>query len=104
MKKKYLVTFEFISGEYGQMFYKVFESTEKGIEPEIEDWLRHYYGEPNDVEIDGNIYNYGDVAVKLHGYSELKSPAQLLDKLSANFSIRGTVPLRGNVIYSKGNG
>ena len=96
MKKKYIATFEFISGEYGQIFYKVFESTEKGIEPEIEDWLRNYYGAPDEVEVDGNRYNYGDVGVKYHGKEELTNTAQLLNKLSANFHTKG------NVIYSNG--
>jgi hypothetical protein len=83
--KKYLAEFEFISGEYGQMFFKVFRAKEpEDLEKQVDDYLSDYYGEEGFDEKDGNIYFYngGAIAVKCHGYEELTSYKCLIEKLN----------------------
>jgi hypothetical protein len=83
-KKLYLATFEFISGEYGQVFEKAFYvKDEERLEKEIHNYLINYYGKGNTSEIDSNVYYYiyGEVAVKNHGWQEITDFEQLVNKL-----------------------
>lgn len=83
-QKLYLTTFEFISGEFGQIFRKTFYAKdEEDLEEEIHKYLMDYYGIGNTSEIDRNIYYYwnGEVAVKKHGWEEIASFEQLVNKL-----------------------
>lgn len=83
-KKLYLATFEFVSGEYGQIFEKLFYGkNEKDLEKEIHKYLNGYYGRGNTSEIDKNVYYYfnGVVAVKKHGWQEITDFEQLVNKL-----------------------
>ncbi len=83
-QKLYLATFELVSGMYGQMFEKAFYAkTEKSLEKQIHKFLNEYYDRGNTSKIDGNIYYYldGDVAVKKHGWEEIASFDQLVNKL-----------------------
>ncbi len=44
--KTYLATFEFISGEYGQMFMQVFAArNDRVVEKNIQHYLKTYYGD-----------------------------------------------------------
>jgi hypothetical protein len=75
-KKLYLATFELISGQYGQMFYQAFyASNNKSLENQIH--------KGNNTSIEGNFYCYfnGEVAVKKHGWEEIISFKQLVNRL-----------------------
>lgn len=83
-KKLYLATFEFISGEYGQMFEKAFYvKNEEDVENKIHEYLNNYYDIGNTSEIDKNVYYYfdGEVAVKNHGWDQITNFEQLVNKL-----------------------
>lgn len=83
-EKLYLATFEFVSGEYGQIFEKAFYAKdESNLESQIYEYLNNYYGSGNTSEIDGNVYCYwhGEVAVKNYGWQEVRSFEQLVNKL-----------------------
>jgi len=83
-EKLYLATFEFVSGEYGQIFEKAFcAKNEKRVEKDIHKYLFNYYGRGNTSEIDNNVYFYfnGEVAVKNHGCEEITNFEQLVDRL-----------------------
>ncbi|WKZ14398.1 MAG: hypothetical protein QY317_10830 [Candidatus Jettenia caeni] len=83
-KKLYLATFEFICGEYGQVFEKAFYAKdEETLEKKIHKYLFNYYGKGNMSEINRNVYYYwnGEVAVKNHGWEEITGIEQLVDKL-----------------------
>ena len=83
-KKLYLATFEFICGEYEQIFQKVFYAkSEERLEKEIHKYLVGYYGRGNTSEIDENICFYfnGEVAVKKHGWKEITSYKELVNQL-----------------------
>ncbi len=83
-EKLYLATFKFVSGEYGQIFEKLFYTkNEEGLEKEIHKYLNGYYGRGNTSEIDRNVYYYfnGEVAVKNHGWQEITDFEQLVNKL-----------------------
>lgn len=84
-KKLYLGTFEFICGEYGQIFHKTFYAKGEGdLEKQIHHYLANYYGKGNTSEKDDNAYYYwhGEVAVKKHGWEEVADLRQLVEKLS----------------------
>lgn len=83
-EKLYLATFEFVSGEYEQMFEKAFYAKdEEDLENKIRECLINYYGEGNISEIDEDAYYYwnGEVAFKQHGWQEIKNFEQLVSKL-----------------------
>ena len=83
-QKLYLATFEFISGEYEQIFEKSFYAkNEKDLENKINEYLINYYGTGNTSEVDGNVYYYwnGEVAVKNRGWEEITDFKQLVNKL-----------------------
>ncbi|GAB62568.1 hypothetical protein KSU1_C0972 [Candidatus Jettenia caeni] len=83
-KKLYLATFEFICGEYGQVFEKAFYAKdEETLEKKIHKYLFNCYGKGNMSEINRNVYYYwnGEVAVKNHGWEEITGIEQLVDKL-----------------------
>lgn len=66
-KKIYLATFEFISGEFGQIFRKTFHAKdEEDLEEEIHKYLIDYYGTGNTSEIVRNIYYYWNGEVRLN--------------------------------------
>jgi hypothetical protein len=89
----YLATFEFVCGEYEQMFEKAFYAEdEESLENKIHEYLINYYSEGNISEIDGNVYYYwpctravqgwnSEVAAKYHGWHEITSFDQLVSKL-----------------------
>ncbi|MBE0425367.1 MAG: hypothetical protein IBX72_01810 [Nitrospirae bacterium] len=83
-EKLYLATFEFVCGEYEQMFQKAFYAKNpKDLEKQIHLYLKNYYGAGNTSEIDGTRYYYwnGEVGVKLDGWEEITDFEQLLNKL-----------------------
>ena len=83
-RKLYLVTFDFVCGEYEQMFEKTFYAKNPGdLKNQIHSYLRNYYGTGNTSEIDGDRYYYwhGEVGVKLDGWEEITSFKQLVNKL-----------------------
>lgn len=83
-KTLYLATFEFICGEYEQIFEKVFYAKdEEHSKEEIHKYLIDYYGIGNTSEIDGNIYYYwhGEIAVKQGGWQEIEDYKQIVDRL-----------------------
>ena len=82
-KKLYLATFEFISGEFGQIFHQAFYARdEEQLEKAIHKFLVSYYGRGNS-EIDNDVYFYfnGEVAVKMHGWKEITSYKELVNQL-----------------------
>ncbi len=83
-KKLYLSTFELISGQYGQIFYQAFYArNEKNLENQIHRYLKNYYDKGNNTGIKEKTYYYldGEVSVKNHGWEEITSYKQLIDKL-----------------------
>lgn len=81
-EKLYLASFEFISGEYEQMFEKAFYAKNtKALKKQIHSYLKDYYGEGNTSEIDGDRYYYwnNEVGVKLNRCEEIKSFEQLIN-------------------------
>ncbi|MCH9024259.1 MAG: hypothetical protein IH931_02915 [candidate division Zixibacteria bacterium] len=83
--KTYLATFEFISGEYGQMFMQVFAArNEREVEKKIQHYLKTYYGDYEaGCENDTWFYYGGEVAVKNHGFQEIKNPMDVIERLRA---------------------
>ncbi len=72
-QKLYLATFEFMRGEYGQMFEKLFYAqNEKNSKKQIHKFLNDYYGEANTSKVEGNAYHYldGEVSVIQHRWEE----------------------------------
>ena len=83
-KKLYFANFEFISGEYGQPFVKLFYAKGvRNLRKQIHEYLIDYYGAGNTSEIDENYYFYrfGEVAVKQYGWEEITDLRQLADRL-----------------------
>lgn len=83
-KKLYLATFELISGQYGQFFYQAFYARNgKNLENQIHKYLKNYYDQGNNTGIKDKTYYYfdGEVAVKNHGWEEITSFKQLVNKL-----------------------
>ena len=83
-ERLYLVTFEFVSGEYAQTFEKAFYAkTEENLEHKTHEYLINYYGEGNISEIDGNVYYYwnGEVAVKEQRWQQITDINQLVNNL-----------------------
>ena len=83
-KKLYLATFEFISGEYCQIFHKAFfAEDENALEKEIHNYLVDYYGVRNISEIQDGVYYYwhSEVAVKPIGWQEIENLEQMAGKL-----------------------
>jgi hypothetical protein len=83
-EKLYLATFEFISGEYEQIFRKVFYAENaEDLENKMHEYLIDYYGEGNTSEVDGNDYYcwYGEIAVRQSGWEEITSFEQLVNRL-----------------------
>ncbi len=83
-KKLYLATFELLSGQYGQIFYKAFYArNEEKLQKEVHKYLRDYYDRGNVTEIDGNVYCYfnGEVAVKQHGWEKITNLEQIVNRL-----------------------
>jgi hypothetical protein len=82
--KLYLARFEFVSGEYEQSFQRlIYAKSARDVDRKIKKDLRNYYGEGNTSQIDGDVYYYwnGEVAVKNHGWEEITSFEQLVNKL-----------------------
>lgn len=83
-KKLYLATFEFVSGEYEQIFRKVFYAKDaEDLENIIHEYLIDYYGEGNTSEVDGNDYYYwhGEIAVRQSGWEEITDLKRLVNRL-----------------------
>lgn len=83
-EKLYLATFEFISGEYGQIFEKTFYARDaEDLENKIHEYLTNYYGAGNTSEIDGDVYYYwnDEVAVRNQGWQEITDFEQLVNRL-----------------------
>ena len=83
-EKLYLATFELISGQYRQFFYQAFYArNKKNLENQIHKYLKNYYDKGNNTSIEGKTYYYfdGEVAVKNHGWEEIKRFDQLVNKL-----------------------
>ncbi len=83
--KTYLVEFEFRSGEYSQIFMRVFEAlNKKQVERKIQHYLKTYYHD-DEAEAEHNTWFYfgGEVAVKWCGYEEIKNPIDVLERLKA---------------------
>jgi len=83
-QKLYLATFEFMRGEYGQIFEKLFYArNEKSLKKQIHKFLNDYYGEENTSKIEGNVYHYldGEVLVIQHGWEEITGFEQLVNNL-----------------------
>jgi len=83
-EKLYLATFELISGQYGQFFYQAFYTrNKKNLENQIHKYLKNYYDTGNNTAIEEKTYYYfdGEVAVKNHGWEEITSFEQLVNKL-----------------------
>lgn len=83
-KRLYLATFEFVSGEYGQIFEKAFYAkNDKDIEKKIHRYLVNYYGRRGTSKIDINVYYYwnGEVGVKLDGREEITDFKQIVNRL-----------------------
>ena len=83
-ERLYLATFEFISGEYGQPFKKIFYARDaEHLETEIDKYFVDYYGSGNLSEINRRTYFYfdGEVAVRKHGWDEITDLKQLVNKL-----------------------
>ena len=85
-QKLYLVELEFISGEYGQMFERIFEARdETHLGRKVFDYIRSYY--PNteaiiaDDKIDTWLYHDGEVGAKYVGFEEINGPMQVIKKL-----------------------
>lgn len=83
-KKLYLATFELFSGQYGQIFYKVFYAkNEKTLQKEVHKYLLDYYGEGNVTKKEKNVYFYfdGEVSVEQHGWEEITDFQQIVNRL-----------------------
>jgi hypothetical protein len=83
-KKIYLATFEFRSGEYGQMFHKAFYATsDKDVEKQIHEYLLGYYGAGNTSTVKDGVYYYWneEVAVKTTGWVEVETLKQVVSML-----------------------
>ncbi|OGW62136.1 MAG: hypothetical protein A2Y48_04530 [Nitrospirae bacterium RIFCSPLOW2_12_42_9] len=83
-ERLFLATFELFSGQYGQIFHKVFYAkSEKNLKKEVHKYLFDYYGEGNVTGIEKNIHYYfdGEVVVKQHGWEEITGFEQLVNKL-----------------------
>ena len=83
--KTYLVEFEFRSGEYCQIFMRVFEAVNaRQVESKIQHYLKTYYGD-DEAESEHNTWLYfgGEVTVKWYGYEEIKNPIDVVERLKA---------------------
>jgi hypothetical protein len=84
--KTYLVEFEFICGEYGQIFLHIIEAfCEIDVEAKIRNYLEFYY-EDADSECLDDIWYYfsGEIAVKCHGYREIARASDVVDRLKVS--------------------
>jgi hypothetical protein len=82
--KLYLATFEFVSGEYEQIFSNVFYAKDaEDLENKIHNYLIDFYSQGNTSEVDGNDYYYwyGEIAVRYCGWEEITNCKQLVNKL-----------------------
>lgn len=69
--KLYLVTFEFISGEYEQSFHRLlYAKNAEDLDTQVRNYLKNYYGKGNTSKLDDDVYYYwyGEIAVK-YSYS-----------------------------------
>jgi hypothetical protein len=87
-KLNHLVTFRFTSGEYSQIFYKVFSVTREKLDGEVKEYMRTYYGEPEESDADENCGNgwcyFGCCVALSHERTEIvKSYEWLLKELTA---------------------
>lgn len=83
-ERLYLTTFEFISGEYEQIFHRLlYAKNGKDVDKQIHSYLKDYYGAGNTSEIDGNDYYYwyGETAVRYCGWQEIEDFKQIVDRL-----------------------
>jgi UDP-N-acetylglucosamine transferase subunit ALG13 len=83
-EKLFLVSFNFVSGEYEQPFVKLFYAKdEKEIEQKAHEYLIGYYGEGNTSEVEGDKYYYwhNEVTVELNAWEEIRSFKQLVNRL-----------------------
>jgi len=84
IKKLYFVNFEFICGEYEQIFGKVFYAkNEKDLRKKIHNYLVNYYGDKHSTEITNDAYYYwgGEVGSKCVGWHEVKNFKGLISEL-----------------------
>ena len=83
-QKLYLVTFEFISGEWEQSFHRLlYAKNAKALDKQIHKYLKDYYGVGNTLEIDDDVYYYwyGEIAIKYCGWEEITDAKQIVDRL-----------------------
>lgn len=83
-QKLYLATFEFISGEYEQIFHRLLHAKNgKDVDKQIHSYLKGYYGAGNTSEIDDDVYYYwyGEIAVRYCGWQEIEDFKQIVDRL-----------------------
>lgn len=82
--KLYLATFEFISGEYEQNFHRLlYANNGKGVDKQVHEYLKDYYGVGNTLEINDDVYYYwyGEIAVKYCGWEEISDLKQIVERL-----------------------
>lgn len=83
-KRLFLATFEFISGEYEQSFHRfLYAKNTRNLEKQIKGYLKNYYGVGNTYQVEGDIYFYfyGEIAVKVTGWTEVGDFKQVIDRL-----------------------
>lgn len=83
--KLYLASLEFISGMYGQNFYKFFYAKDDvDFENKLHHYLNEYYGDGNTSEVQDGVYYYcnGEVGVKLLGYEKIMNLKQVVHRIT----------------------
>lgn len=84
-KKLYLATFEFVSGEFEQIFHKAFYARDEDqLEKIIHKFLVGYYGKDNTSQVidkDAYFYFNDEVAIKNCGWREIAKYEELVDQL-----------------------
>jgi len=83
-EKLFLATFEFISGECEQIFHRLlYANNGKGVDKQVHEYLKDYYGVGNTLEINDDVYYYwyGEIAVKYCGRQEVADFQQVVDRL-----------------------
>lgn len=83
-ERLYLATFEFVSGEYEQLFEKAFHAKNpRDLKRQIHAYLKNYYGAGNTSEIDGDRYYYwnGEVGVKIDVWEKITDLNQIVNRL-----------------------
>jgi hypothetical protein len=84
--KYYLVTAEFLIGEFGQYFYHTFKVRTGSVEKRIDHYFTHYYEDKRLCEKEGDnryLYHAGQVMVKVQGWQEItKEEYEVLNKFN----------------------